>query len=221
MVSGTAVATPASSRAARALGLSVLSHALLIGGIGFVAAKPVFMPATPPMVEVLLLPESGSIQKQSSTQRVQTDSKTASHTLDHQPLVKHYKNEINSLQASIDRLDREVFISAAKTPNDYSEWMNRWRQKVETTGDRYAQNQDLSHLFGEVLLAVSVKADGQVHSVKVLNSSGTLTLDEAARHIAEIAGPFEPLPAMVRDEVDVLHITRTWRFTAIGTSVTF
>jgi len=40
MVSGTAVATPASSRAARALGLSVLSHALLIGGIGFVAAKP-------------------------------------------------------------------------------------------------------------------------------------------------------------------------------------
>jgi len=173
------------------------------------------------MVEVLLLPESGSIQKQSSTQRVQTDSKTASRTLDHQPLVKHYKNEINSLQASIDRLDREVFISAAKTPNDYSEWMNRWRQKVETTGNRYAQNQDLSHLFGEVLLAVSVKADGQVHSVKVLNSSGTLTLDEAARHIAEIAGPFEPLPAMVRDEVDVLHITRTWRFTAIGTSVAF
>ena len=221
MVSGTAVSTPASARAARALGLSALLHALLIGGIGFVAAKPVFVPTTPPFVEVLLLPESASIQKQSSTQRVQTDSKTASHALNHQPLVKHYKNEINSLQASIDRLDREVFISSAKTPNDYSEWMNRWRQKVETTGNQYAQNQDLSHLFGEVLLAVSVKADGQVHSVKVLNSSGTLTLDEAARHIAEIAGPFEPLPAMVRDEVDVLHITRTWRFTAIGTSVAF
>ena len=221
MVSGTAVSTPASARAARALGLSALLHALLIGGIGFVAAKPVFVPTTPPFVEVLLLPESASIQKQSSTQSVDTGPKTASHSLNHQPLVKHYKNEINSLQASIDRLDREIFISAAKTPNDYSEWMDRWRRKVEATGNRYAQNQDLSHLFGEVLLAVSVKADGQVHSVKVLNSSGTLTLDEAARHIAEIAGPFEPLPAMVRDEVDVLHITRTWRFTAIGTSVAF
>ena len=55
----------------------------------------------------------------------------------------------------------------------------------------------------------------------MLNSSGTLTLDEAALHIAEIAGPFAPLPAIVRDEVDILHITRTWRFTAIGTSVAF
>jgi len=221
MVSGAAVATPASSRAARALGLSVLLHALLIGGIGFVAAKPMLVPTAPPMVEVLLLPKSGSIQKQSSTQSVDTGPKTASHSLSHQPLVKQYQNEINSLQASIDRLDREIFISAAKTPNDYSEWMGRWRRKVEATGNRYAQNRDLSHLFGEVLLAVSVKADGQVHSVKVLNSSGKPALDEAARHIAEIAGPFEPLPAMVRDEVDVLHITRTWRFTAIGTSVAF
>ena len=221
MVSGTAISTPASSRAARALGLSVLLHALLIAGIGFVAAKPIFVPTAPPMVEVLLLPKSGSIQKQSSSQSVNADPKTASHTLNHEPLVKRYQDEIESLQASIDRLDREVFISAAQTPNDYSEWMSRWRQKVETTANRYAQSQDLSHLFGEVLLAVSVKADGQLHSVRVLNSSGTLTLDEAALHIAEIAGPFAPLPAIVRDEVDVLHITRTWRFTAIGTSVAF
>ena len=185
------------------------------------AAKPALIPTASPFVEVLLLPESEPDQKPSSIESVNTDPETASHTLSHQPLVKQYQNEINSLQASIDRLDREIFISAAKTPNDYSEWMDRWRRKVEATGNRYAQNRDLSHLFGEVLLAVSVKADGQVHSVKVLNSSGTLTLDEAARHIAEIAGPFEPLPAMVRDEVDVLHITRTWRFTAIGTSVAF
>ena len=180
-----------------------------------------FVPTTPPFVEVLLLPESDSDQQPSSIESVDTDPKTANHTLNHQPLVKQYQNEINSLQASIDRLDREIFISAAKTPNDYSEWMGRWRQKVEATGNRYAQNQELSQLYGEVLLAVSIKADGRIHAIKVLNSSGKPALDEAARHIAEIAGPFEPLPAMVRDEVDVLHITRTWRFTAIGTSVAF
>ena len=220
-INGTAVPTPAGSRAARALGLSILLHALFIGGIGFVAAKPALIPTASPFVEVLLLPESGPDQKPFSIESVNTDLKTTSHMLSHEPLVKRYQDEIESLQASIDRLDREVFISAAQTPNDYSEWMSRWRQKVETTANRYAQSQDLSHLFGEVLLAVSVKADGQLHSVRVLNSSGTLTLDEAALHIAEIAGPFAPLPAIVRDEVDVLHITRTWRFTAIGTSVAF
>ena len=140
--------------------------------------------------------------------------------LNHEPLVE-LQDEIESLQASIDRLDREVFISAVDTPNAYSEWMGRWRHKVEVMGNRYAKTQQLNQLFGEVLLAVSIKADGRIHAIKVLNSSGKPALDEAALHIAEFAGPFEPLPEIIREEVDVLHITRTWRFTAVGTSVAF
>ena len=221
MVSGTAVSTPTSSRSARALGLSILLHALFIAGIGFVAAKPTLMPTVLPFVEVLLLPESGPGQKPSSIESVNIDPATASHTLNHEPLVKRYQDEIASLQASIDRMDREVFISAVNTPNAYSEWLGRWRQKVEATGNRYAQKLALSQIFGEVLLAVSINADGRIHAIKVLNSSGKPSLDEAALHIAEIAGPFEPLPEIIRKEVDVLHITRTWRFTAIGTSVDF
>jgi len=179
------------------------------------------MPTAPTFVEVLLLPESGSDQQPSSIESVKTDPEMASHTLSHEPLVKRYQDEIESLQASIDLLDREVFISAVNTPKAYSEWMGRWRQKVEATGNRYAQNQQLSQLYGEVLLAVTIKADGRIHAIKILDSSGKPALDEAALHIAEIAGPFEPLPEIIREEVDVLHITRTWRFTALGTSVAF
>jgi protein TonB len=98
--------------------------------------------------------------------------------------------------------------------------MDRWRQKVEAVGNQYAQQQDLTHLYGEVLLAVSVATNGHVHSVKVLNSSGKASLDEAAQQIARLAGPFEPLPMAIREEVDVLHITRTWRFTTTGAHVT-
>ena len=185
------------------------------------AAKPALIPTAPPFVEVLLLPESGPDQKPSSIESVSTDPKTTSHMLIHEPLVKHYQDEIESLQASIDHMDREVFISALDTPNAYSEWMSRWRHKVEATGNRYAQNQELSQLYGEVLLAVSIKADGRIHAIKVLNSSDQPALDQAALHIAEIAGPFEPLPEIIREEVDILHITRTWRFTPIGTSVAF
>ena len=185
------------------------------------AAKPALVPMASSFVEVLLLPESGSDQQPSSIESVNTDPEMANHMLSHAPLVKRYQDEIESLQASIDLLDREVFISAVDTPNAYSEWMGRWRQKVEATGNRYAQNQELSQLYGEVLLAVSIKADGRIHAIKVLKSSGKPPLDQAALHIAEIAGPFEPLPEIIREEVDVLHITRTWRFTPIGTSVAF
>jgi len=178
------------------------------------------MPTASPFVEVLLLPESGPDQKPSSIESVNTDLKTTSHMLSHEPLVKRYQDEIDSLQASLDRLDREVFVSASKIPDDYSIWMDHWRQKVEAVGNRYARQQDLTHLYGEVLLAVSVEANGHVHSVKVLNSSGKASLDQAAQQIARLAGPFEPLPMAIREEVDVLHITRTWRFTATGTRVT-
>ena len=99
------------------------------------AAKPALIPTASPFVEVLLLPASGPDQKPSSIESVTTDPKTASHILSHEPLVKRYQDEIESLQASIDRLDREVFISAVDTPNAYSEWMGRWRHKVEVMGN--------------------------------------------------------------------------------------
>ena len=173
------------------------------------------------MVEVLLLPGGDSHQDASVVEPIETRSMTTSYEQAEQPLIQHYHDEIDSLQASLDRLDREVFVSASKIPDDYSIWMDHWRQKVEAVGNQYAQQQDLTHLYGEVLLAVSVEANGHVHSVKVLNSSGETPLDQAAQHIARLAGPFEPLPMAIREEVDVLHITRTWRFTATGTRVTF
>ena len=173
------------------------------------------------MVEVLLLPSGGSKQEVFETESAQTDATRINQLDAEQPLIKRYHNEIDSLQASLDRLNREVFVSASKMPDDYSAWMNRWRQRVEGVGNQYAQQEDLTHLHGEVLLAVSVEANGQVQSVTVLNSSGKTPLDEAAQHIARLAGPFDPLPLAVREEVDVLHITRTWRFTAAGTHVSF
>ena len=211
----------ASYKIPRALGLSLLIHILLIGGIGFIAAKPVNAPLSLAMVEVLLLPGGDSDQEMSTIEPVQTEAAQVNSVNAEQPLIKRYHNEIDSLQASLDRLSREVFVSASEIPDDYSAWMNRWRERVEGVGNQYAQQEDLTHLHGEVLLAVSVEANGQVQSVTVLNSSGKTPLDEAAQHIARLAGPFDPLPLGVREEVDVLHITRTWRFTAAGTHVSF
>jgi protein TonB len=37
-------------------------------------------------------------------------------------------------------------------------------------------------------------------------------LDEAAVSIVRLAAPFAPLPPDIRSKVDVLHITRTWKF---------
>ena len=211
----------ASYRIPRALGLSLFIHTLLIGGISFVVANPINTPPNLAMVEVSLLPSGDFSQKVTAAESAQTDDAQINHVATEQPLIKRYHNEIDSLQASLDRLNREVFVSASKIPDDYSAWISGWRQRIEAVGNQYAQQEDLTHLHGEVLLVVSVQANGHVHAVEVLNSSGKALLDGAAQHIARLAGPFDPLPLAVREEVDVLHITRTWRFTATGTRVSF
>ena len=82
------------------------------------------------MVEVLLLPIGDSKHEVVATESAQTDATRINQLDAEQPLIKRYHKEIDSLQASLDRLNREVFVSASKIPNDYSAWMSHWRQRV-------------------------------------------------------------------------------------------
>jgi len=68
-------------------------------------------------------------------------------------------------------------------------------------------------LYGNLLLTVSIRADGSVEGVRVERSSGQRVLDAAAVRIVEMSAPFAPLPPDIRRDTDILHITRTWTFT--------
>jgi TonB family protein len=136
-------------------------------------------------------------------------------------LVKRYREEIDVLQKGVKTLERETFINATTDQDEYSAYMARWRKHVEVVGNRHATDQpELRKQSGAVLLAVSLTADGSVQSVKLLNSSGQNTLDQAAQKIARLAAPYEAFPESIQAKTDVLHITRTWQFTPAGTSVT-
>lgn len=86
-------------------------------------------------------------------------------------------------------------------------------EKVEEHGYRnFPEVASRQKLSGYPKLAVGIQPDGRVYSVQVLQSSGYAVLDNAARQIVDLAAPFAPLPNEIRQEVDVLVITRTWRF---------
>jgi protein TonB len=54
----------------------------------------------------------------------------------------------------------------------------------------------------------------------VLRPSGQKVLDDAAVRIVELAAPYAPLPPDMRADIDILHITRTWKFQETGVSST-
>ncbi len=108
---------------------------------------------------------------------------------------------------------RREFISANTRAFEYASYMRAWVAKVERVGNLNYPDQTRG-LAGDLLLTVGVRADGTVESIDLRRSSGIPELDEAAMRIVRLAAPYAPLPDHIAERVDVLHITRTWRFSS-------
>ena len=146
------------------------------------------------------------------------------------PGVEHRRLQIARLEAQIakewqayQKLPRRKFIGARAQSVVYAEYVEKWRQRIETVGTRnYPQEARRLRIFGSLLITVSIKADGSVEQVEIERSSRHQILDLAAVRIVELAGPFSPFPAAVRSEYDILSITRKWPFTRndLGLAIT-
>jgi periplasmic protein TonB len=107
---------------------------------------------------------------------------------------------------------RRKFLSAATREYEYAAYMRGWVARVERIGNlNFPDEARRRQLEGQLVLTVAVRRDGSVESVELINSSGYPVLDEAAIRIVRLAEPFAPIP-QTGEQVDVLHITRTWQF---------
>lgn len=106
------------------------------------------------------------------------------------------------------------FVGARAEEYRFARYVEDWRLKIERIGNlNYPEAARQLKLYGNLLLTVSIRADGSVENVRVERSSGQRVLDAAAVRIVEMAAPFAPLPPDIRRDTDILHITRTWTFT--------
>ncbi len=111
------------------------------------------------------------------------------------------------------KLPRRKWISANTREYEFAAYMQAWVAKVERVGNlNYPEEVRRQQLTGDLLMTVGINQDGSVESIDIMRSSGLPQLDRAATRIVRLAGPYSPLPDYIRTSVDVLHITRTWRF---------
>jgi protein TonB len=111
------------------------------------------------------------------------------------------------------KLPRRKWISANTREYEFAAYMQAWVAKVERVGNlNYPEEVRRLKLTGDLVMTVGINVDGSVESIDIQRSSGTLQLDQAATRIVRLAGPYSPLPDHINTSVDVLHITRTWRF---------
>ncbi|MDD2758933.1 MAG: TonB family protein [Methylomonas sp.] len=94
-----------------------------------------------------------------------------------------------------------------------AQYVKDWEDKVERTGNlnypEAARNRSNSQTL---TMDVGINADGSIYSIRIARSSGNSALDEAAKRIVKMSAPFAALPADLLKELNVLVITRVWKF---------
>jgi len=130
------------------------------------------------------------------------------------------QHEIGGLQARLAdrrreyaRFPRTLRLTAASAKSaEQAAYLGYWVTRVEDIGNRhYPEEARQKRIFGEVRLAVTLRPDGSVVAVDILQGSSQRVLDQAAVRTVQLAAPFAGFPAEMRGW-DRLEIIRTWRF---------
>jgi protein TonB len=94
-----------------------------------------------------------------------------------------------------------------------AQYVKDWEDKVERTGNlNYPESARKKGESQLLTMDVGINADGSIYSMRIVRSSGNPALDEAAKRIVKMSAPFAELPAELLQEVNVLVITRVWKF---------
>ena len=108
---------------------------------------------------------------------------------------------------------RSKKISSSTADYEYRLYFEAWRQKVERIGAlNYPEAAKLG-IFGALRLTVSLTQAGTIKNIIIDKSSGHSELDKAAISIVKMGAPYAKFSDKMRNEVDIIRITRTWKFT--------
>ncbi|MBD9436813.1 energy transducer TonB [Pseudoxanthomonas sp. PXM03] len=111
---------------------------------------------------------------------------------------------------------KRKFVSASTKEYVYANYLRAWVDRAERVGNlNYPDEARRKRLAGTLVISVAVRRDGSVEQTRIIQSSGIPLLDSTAQRIVQLSSPFPPLPETA-ENVDILHVTRTWRFLAGG-----
>jgi periplasmic protein TonB len=196
----------------------------------FVAPEPAELAATPEAREAVIEERPTEL---TTTARAATQAPREPETptepvetpqLPHNFSFDRLSQEIASLEARIaeeqqaqanrPRVRRLTSVSARSATE--AGYLNAWRQRVERVGNA---NYPGGGIDGSLRMLVVVRFDGALEEVRILESSGHRSLDDAALRIVRLAAPYPAFPVDMRKHYDQLEIIRTWQFSRSGARI--
>lgn len=155
------------------------------------------------------------------TRKAQEQREAQAESREAQLAMAWQSDDIASLQARLAakkqayaKRPRVRAVSTVSTRYDRdAAYVDAFRSRVEEIGNKnYPALARQRKIYGNVRLMVALLPTGQIKEIVTLKSSGHAILDEAARQSVRLAAPFQPFPAAIRRDTDILQIIRTWKF---------
>ncbi|MDO4897106.1 MAG: energy transducer TonB [Moraxella sp.] len=130
------------------------------------------------------------------------------------------RKKIRTLEAQLSQ-KQQVFASKtnvqtvnsnATTHGKSAVYLENFRRHVERVANQhYPEQARANRITGDVRLLVVVSPDGHVKAIKMLESSGSAILDEAAKQSVRQSAPYGRFTQDM-GELSELRIIRTWRY---------
>ena len=138
---------------------------------------------------------------------------SASELLQQSMEIQRLEAELAKEHEAYQQRPKRKFVGGRTTEYRFAKFVENWRLKIERVGNlNYPEEARRTGLQGQLQLTVAIKSNGEVEDIKVERSSGSKTLDQAAKRIVMLSAPFDRFPDSFKNDTDVLHITRTWIF---------
>lgn len=107
----------------------------------------------------------------------------------------------------------ELLIAPDTREAALAPYLDVWRHKVERLGTlNFPAAARAAPLQANPVLEVAIAADGRLESARILRSSGSSELDQAALQILGLASPFDPFPPELAAQYGVLRFAYEWQF---------
>lgn len=162
------------------------------------------------------------LTQKTAKQKIQATEKTKETSAKSKPKLSMdaLRRQVSELGAKIryqkpsSKKNRIKFVNSVSAHKYLAaQYITDWQRKVESTGNlNYPTFAKRLGFSSSLTLDVGIKPDGSLYSMRIRKSSGYPALDEAAKRIVRVSAPFPPLPKDLLQELDVLVITRVWKF---------
>ena len=108
---------------------------------------------------------------------------------------------------------RRRYISPATREEVYAVYYDTLRHRIEERGTANFPTLNGKKLYGELLMNLTIDANGKVVEAEVVQSSNSRWLDQRAIAIVQAAGPFGHFSDDMRRGADQIVVTSRFRFT--------